>query len=310
VAILVEVRNFVDEYADLNAQETAYEVGLPEVINRAITVGGLVRGSARERTSRRRAISELVLSSVRPDGPLEPGGRLVTTDLYAHTETTEKSAISFRLGMAFAAVAASRILQTKILAHAEKRASGAGRRADLVGLDRFCRLHVVEAKCRTYGVTSKVREDAKEQALASAAALRGLGSSVATASTCITDLSSGGIRVLLEDPPVPRNPNWSGFDSPGFVYAYYAPVRELLEVHGPELSGRAEIDGFATGAWLSQDGVWMGLADVVLQHLADGAALELLGLDLPEGDATRFASVSSDGHVILLGGRALDSTTG
>jgi hypothetical protein len=201
VAIEVEVQDFVGAYAGLNAAPTTYGVGLPEVINKAITVGGLVRGSSKQRTYRRQAISQLVLSSVRAAGPAVPAADLVVTELYNNTEMSEKTGISYRLGMAFAAVVAGRVLRTRLLKHIPFHGQARDRRADLIGLDRRRRLHLVEAKCRTYGITSTVRREAKDQASSTRAALLASGEMIETASACLTDLSAGGSRFVFRTRP-------------------------------------------------------------------------------------------------------------
>jgi hypothetical protein len=96
---------------------------MAEVVNKAITVGGLVRGSPLERSRRRSGIVNTVLSSVRAVGPPATTSPLAVTGLYASTETTEKAGISFRLGMALAAAVASRVLGIKVLKHVNSRSA-------------------------------------------------------------------------------------------------------------------------------------------------------------------------------------------
>ena len=113
MAIEVEVRGFTGIYASLNAAASSHPVGMAELVNKAITVGGLVHGSPLERSRRRSGIVNIVLSSVRAAGAPSASSALAVTGLYASTETTEKAGISFRLGMALAAVVGSRVLGTR-----------------------------------------------------------------------------------------------------------------------------------------------------------------------------------------------------
>lgn len=306
MALRIEVAGFTGSYAGLNAASIDYPVGMAELVNRALTVGGWVVGSAAERTRRRSSISNMVLSSVRAAGPPVVASPLAVTNLYVHTETTEKTGISFRLGMAFAAVAASRILDVAGLQHvAVPGVVMNGRRADLLGLDSTKGCHVVEAKARSYGFGVAVVEDAKEQAKATTAQLAGVGQATTTASASVTDLSTCPITVLLEDPPV----EFGDVNDPDedrearFVHEFYAPVRDLLEVRPPEPSGYEEVDNVATGSWMPGADVRVGLRDDVAQRLADGENVLRSAVEtLAQGDVTNPWLVSStpDGHVVVL----------
>jgi hypothetical protein len=45
MAVRIEVRNFSGSYAPVNAPPADYPVGMAELVNKAITVGGLPRNS-------------------------------------------------------------------------------------------------------------------------------------------------------------------------------------------------------------------------------------------------------------------------
>lgn len=310
MAIDIEVSGFTGGYAALNAPAVSYPVGMAEVVNRCVTVGGPVVGSARHRTYRRSAIANTVLSAIRPQGPPSVASPLEVTPLFVNTETTEKTGMSFRLGMGFAAIAASRVLKTPALEHvAVPGVPVNGRRADLIGLDKLKATHVVEAKARSHGVTQAVLLDGKQQAQATANALILAGTAVATASVAVTDLSVSPIHIYIEDPPV----DFSGQDDEegrreqerALAENYYRAVEDLLEVKPAERSGFDEVDAAATGAWMPGSNVWLGLRNDVRSELATAT------LDLREERATIPASdpwlMSStpDGHVVVLGPRAV-----
>jgi hypothetical protein len=84
-------------------------------------------------------------------------------------------------------------------------------------------------------------------------------------------------------------------------------VPELLEVRGPQPSGQDEVDHLAIGSWLSDAEVWLGLVRDVLQLAPQGSivleSLDELALML---DEDRLVSATSDGHVVVLGPRAVD----
>lgn len=310
MALRIQVAGFMGPHTGLNASPVDYPVGMSELMNRALTVGGWVVGSAAERTRRRSSISNMVLSSVRAAGPPVLASPLGVTNLYVYTETTEKTGISFRLGMAFAAVAASRILGVAGLNHvAVPGVVMNGRRADLLGFDALGGRHVVEAKARSYGFGPPVVADAKAQATATTAQLANMGLATTTASASVTDLSNCPISVLLEDPPI----EFGDVDEPDedrearLVRAFYAPVRDLLEVRPPEPSGLDEVDDVATGSWMPGADVWLGLRDDAAQRLAEGENVLRRGVEtLEQGDVTNPWLVSStpDGHVVVLGSTA------
>lgn len=309
MAIEVEVRGFTGIYASLNAAASSHPVGMAELVNKAITVGGLVHGSPLERSRRRSGIVNIVLSSVRAAGAPSASSALAVTGLYASTETTEKAGISFRLGMALAAVVGGRVLGTSVLKHVNARSGGRGRRADLVGLDASRARHVVEAKARTYGLDREVRDDAKRQAAETRARLAAGGTAIATTSASLADLSRSPIFVLFEDPPPAEAEGpLKRFDEDDFLRDYYSPVPDLISAVGVQPSGYDRIDDAAIGAWLPGADTWLGLTREVYQRLQIGE--DPLGdpsngaQETPLGDDW-LTSVTSDGHVLVLGPRAL-----
>jgi hypothetical protein len=300
MSIDIRTQGFTGRYAALNSPAGPYPVTLPELINRAITVGGLVDGSPRERSLRRSAIASTVLSSVEE----QPTGALAMTALYKHTEATEKAGISFRLGMAFAAVAASRVLGITVLRHIDRGRGGAGRRADLLGFDKQRRWHVVEAKCRTHGVTEALLADAKVQARASADRLAAAGRPVATVCAALADLSQPRIGVLIADPPLRRRDGSRGFSEDVFLRRYYSPVLDLLRLRSAESSGDRRVDRVAIGAWLPGAPAWIGVTRAVYKLISETRPLRASGvLGAVRGPAETQSSLISfaiDGHVLVL----------
>jgi hypothetical protein len=115
---------------------------------RAITVGGWVDGTLKERTLRRAGMGALVRSAVRVGDPNVSAPSLVATRLYTNIEPSEKGAITFRLGMAFAATLASRVLGVNKTLHLP----GMGSRGDLYGRDNLIWTSVCQV-----GVGNRVR---------------------------------------------------------------------------------------------------------------------------------------------------------
>lgn len=289
-----------------------YPVELPELVNKAITVGGVVHGSPYERSLRRSSIASMVLSSVR----MKPQGRaLATTGLYDRAETTEKTGISFRLGMAFAAVIAGRILGVPQMMHVSSRAGGKGRRADLMGSDRSRGWHVLEAKSRTYDIGVKAMRDllsdAKAQSSVTANDLSG-NRSVATFCVSLAQLWRSPIRVILKDPP-PDDDRWDlVFSDEAFFTEYYSPVVDLLDVRDAEPSGVSSVDDDAVGAWLPGGGVWLGISAPLLaiaRRQGWVEAAELAGsADFPRTEDGRVHG-SPDGHTVVVSADLLTERT-
>jgi len=311
VTVTIEVSAFTGPYAGKNAPPTSYPIGLPELLNRAITVGGFVVGSAAHRTMRRGAIGALVRSSVHVIGA--PPALSVTL-LYERTESSEKAGITFRLGMAFAAIAASRILGVPALTHVG--VLGGGRRADLVGADALNQTHIVEAKARAHGFSTTEEAHAKAQATNTAANLLLTGTTAATASTCLTDLSNSPLAVKLTDPPgsedEPRR-----LDRPELLREYYSVVPELLSMKDREPSGIPVVDDHVDGAWLPGGDIWIGLERPLLETgrttqrwdrvMESAMADERLsrendrdGQHADDEDLARRSFTASDGHTVVL----------
>ena len=303
MAIQITVTGFTGAYAHHNCAQMTHPVGMSELVHRAITVGGIGRGSPLAKSYRRSSIANLVLCAVNAAGPQTPSTNLQTTTLYRSMETSEKSGASFRLGMALASIAASRVLDLPALTHgAATGISGSGRRADLFGIDKFGAYHVVEAKARSHGMPYQVLTDGKNQALTTQ--IHHLPSA-ATASVSASDLSGVPISVHLHDPPIDGD-DPKPVDEAAIRRVFYSPVVELLEVRPPAPSGWAAVDQVATGAWLPGSTVWIGLRDTTRAALQEPDPPKLLRGDEPlQVKPTNIdpwlVSESADGHIVVLG---------
>lgn len=299
IAVTVQIANFAGPFAGLNAPPANYPVLIPELVMRAITVGGRVDGTRVERTLRRASIGALVRSAVREGDATIPAPALVATRLYTNIEPSEKGAITFRLGMGFAAILASRVLSVNKTLHLP----GVGRRGDLYGRDTLGGWHVIEAKARTAPVPATVQAQAKAQAAALVPTVGGVPLLVRTDSASLADLSPQQQFTLLLDDPPPSDPGASrpvSVDEERFVPEYYSPVPDLVEITGPEPSGDTDIDEYAEGAWMPGGGIWLGLARGIPRRATRWQ-------DVPD-TRDSFASerdpslvhIGDDGHVIVL----------
>ena len=308
MAIALNVEGFGGRWALRNASRFPLAINTVDVVRAALTVGGPVGGSAWHRSLRRAAIAGEVLAALVGAGRAAP---LFTSSLYRGLETTEKSGVSYRLGMAFAAIAAEHVLDVPLLEHLNRTnstlAPGSQRRADLYGIDRAGNTHVVEAKSRTYGFTAADVNYAKEQALnVKIVRPRGRAVTPSTRSASLADLSTAPISVLLSDPEGETETDVTYVVDPArLIQVHYSAVPDLLEIQGEaQPPPAAEVEADVIGAFLPGTDVWLGVHKALLEPtLTSWRAYfrnrEPSGLDA-DGDDERV-SRGRDGHVLQVG---------
>ncbi|MDQ3725390.1 MAG: hypothetical protein M3335_05810 [Actinomycetota bacterium] len=281
-------------------------INIADVVRTAATVGGPVQGTALDKSMRRAGIMAITHSAL---VGFRRNQSLQTTQLYQELETTEKSGVSFRLGMAFAVIACEHVLGVKLLEHLNRAnsllATGSQRRADLFGIGHSGECHVVEAKSRTYGLSKEAVDRAKEQALNIKAVLRNGNALIPdTRSASIADLSRSPISIFLIDPE-PRQPPKASFeiDLEQFIADHYSVVPDLLEIYGEPQAPPENLPMDAIGAYLPGTNFWLGIDPSLIERssltwqerLEQREALPLDVAKSPE------LSVGTDGHVLHLG---------
>jgi hypothetical protein len=308
VAIVVRVRAFPPPFAGLNTPGAKLPVTTVDLARAAVTVGGPVSGTAWRRTQRRVAIIATVHAALAEKRGTHP---MRTSTLYQRLETTEKSGVSFRLGMAFAAVVAERVLAITMLEHLNHSnsllfPSGGKRRADLFGLDAAGGCHVIEAKSRTHGHDQALVKYAKSQAANIAVVDVKTGRyNPLTRSASIVDLSRSPAQVLLEDPPEEAPPETPyRIDTDQVIASHYSAVPDLVELRGNPQDPPTRIDADIIGAYLPGTDVWLGVKRSLYGESSipwrervrgDAAAGKLIAT---EGDTV---SIGRDGHVLQMG---------
>src|ERR1700743_3444071 len=135
MAIRIKAEGFKTPFARVNTAKRIIEVDAIDVARAAATVGGPVEGTPWACSERVAGIVHTVLAALSAEGR---GDRLVPSSLFVDLESTEKGGVSFRLGMAMAAVVAEELLDIYMLEHLNARNStvapkGGQRRADLFG---------------------------------------------------------------------------------------------------------------------------------------------------------------------------------
>lgn len=308
MAIVVRVEGFPAPFEGVNTREERLSVTTADVARAAVTVGGPVKGTAWRRTQRRVGLIATVLAALAEKRGTHP---IRTSTLYARLETTEKSGVSFRLGMAFAAVVAEQILAIKMLEHLNHSnsavfPSGGKRRADLFGLDRHDDCHVIEAKSRTHGPDQALVNNAKSQAANIEVVDVNSGRfTPKTRSAAVADLSRSPVQVLLVDPPKEAAIDKPyRIDTDQVIAHHYSVVPDLVELRGDPQDPPKNIDADVVGAYLPGTDLWLGVKRSLFGESripwrtriqSDDATLEMMDIE----DDT--ISIGRDGHVLQLG---------
>lgn len=308
MAIVVQVKAFPPPLAGINTGGATLPVTTADLARAAVTVGGPVLGTAWRRTQRRAAVVATVHAALAEKRATHP---VRTSTLYERLETTEKSGVSFRLGMAFAAVVAEQVLAITMLEHLNHSNSilypgGGKRRADLFGLDAAGECHVIEAKSRTHGHDRALVRYAKSQAAnIEVVDVKSGRYTPLTRSAAVTDLSRSPIHVLLEDPPeeAPAEIPYR-IDTDQLIAYHYSVVPDLVELRGDPQDPPTPIDADVIGAYLPGTDVWLGVKRSLFGES------RISWRERIEGDATASertstgsdkVSVGRDGHVLQMG---------
>lgn len=235
-------------------------------------------------------------------------GTIQRTVAHEWLDRSEKSAISYFLGLTFAKLMATRLLGVHWAMHLDVYAeylqatvttSDRRRRPDLVGRDASGRWCVLEAKGRTGRATTKTIQDAKEQTRF-VRTIRGVEPHLRVAS--ITHFVNETLRVHLEDP---NGADQESFDldisETQFMRDYYRPFSDLVGQRRAELEA---IDGQEVrvvdvpGADL-RIGLSEEIRDMVTE---DPSRRELLVREVVrKADESRRRLLGSDGIFVELG---------
>lgn len=167
-------------------------------------------------------------------------GEFTKTDAYKSLDPSEKSAISYFLGLSFAKWAAQELLETPWLIHLDRFSDApivlkGNRRPDLIGMNKSGKWGVFEAKGRTNKIKPELILKAKQQTQM----LRTIDSCdpwVRVAS--IVHFSDDRLELHLEDPePNESHPDAVDLDIPDiedrFLKYYYEPFLSLIENNHP-----------------------------------------------------------------------------
>jgi len=164
-------------------------------------------------------------------------GRLTKSPAYEALDPSEKGSISYYLGLIFAKLFASRILDTPWLLHfdvygGEHDALLAGaEKPDLIGRNASDHWIVYEAKGRTGGLLRSVLEEAKDQARE----ITTIGGEQPTLRIgSLVCFRSDGLHLFVEDPPSSkRRPSRNvELSEQKFRASYYSRLNAALDIRG------------------------------------------------------------------------------
>jgi hypothetical protein len=243
----------------------------------------------------------LIYAHLREDG----AGRIGRSSLYLDLDRSEKTSVSYYLGMTMTKIAVSRLLGVPWLMHVDRYAHqwgvtfGGGRtRPDLIGPNSRWQWIVAEGKGRTGGRDGEALQKMAQQkravrTIAGRPPLVSLG--------CLSYFNGGRLALAIVDPDdEDMEPIDYTVDRDLFIVAYYRPITALLEQFP---SADAELTGQQSVALPEVDAV-IGL-DTNLYQLVTEAAASPSGLAVAVADylARRPSTgdLQNDGVSVSLG---------
>lgn len=298
-----EATDFPPEYQVLRESPPLFEATWPEIVHAAVTVGR--RGWRDVAKHGSHSVFEMVYRAFMVYANLAGamGGGLYKTAANEGLDPSEKSAISYFLGLTFTKLVVGRLLDVHWVMHLDVyaqylqavAAAGAGaRRPDMVGRDATGRWHVFEAKGRTNAATVEVLESAKEQARA-LGTIRGVAPHLCVAS--VTHFRRGGLEVCLADPEVDGESIDLDISEIQFARDYYEPFVTLLDQNPTEAR---KVDGRSIRlVEITCADIKIGLDEETLAQIEAGRAAKALTWER-ESEAPEW-TLGKDGVFVELG---------
>lgn len=228
---------FSGSFAPINTNNGEIQVTWAQIVWAAITAGKAAGDeyaygiySALERLHRASMMRAYLLEA--------SSGFLRRTMPYQASDPSEKTSISFYLGMTLAKLFAEvvfgvpRVLHFAIYAQNYQIVAGQGEsRPDLIGLSNGGDWYVLEAKGRSNGFDAGALATAKEQA-EQIISIDNLAPVCSIA--CQAYFSSSGLSFRMDDPPPKRNgrSRTIKISRSDFIHAYDDPIRRVIELRG------------------------------------------------------------------------------
>ncbi len=286
--------NFSGAFTQLNGNEQI-NITWAQLVWAAITVGKSAGDeyaygfhSTLERLNR----ASMMWAYLREDD----SGHLRQTNPYEMSDPSEKTSISFYLGMALAKLFAEvlfgvpRMLHLAVYGQNYQIAAGQGAsRPDLIGLSSNGEWFVFEAKGRSNGFDGQALATAKDQAeqiisIDNVAPLCRIASQ--------SFFSTNGLRFRMDDPRRSRSNRSRSFNitRTDFEHTYYSPLRAIIESRG--LTAQLAVArGRFRGTLIKELDCWIALVE------AEGSLADQSEPDFPF--STEY--LGNDGVLVRLG---------
>lgn len=225
-SINLEVSKFVGVYQHLNGVSTI-RFNTLDLVRCSISIGYSSWKNVLFRN--KRSYMESLYNSI---GTLaytkSENGNLAFAQNFYILDQSEKSPITYRMGMTITKLVAERVLHIPWLLHIDKLVeqgivsitSGSKERGDLAGLDNTNKWHVLESKGRSYKPSQTEIQHGKNQA----GRITAINNIVpATKSVCISYLQNSSTYTQLIDPPNGNDdqPTSWEIDRSNFILFYY-----------------------------------------------------------------------------------------
>ena len=304
--VYYEARDFPAEYERLANTAPFLDATWPDIVHAAVTVGRRSwRDVVRYGT---RSVFEMIYRAFMVYANLAGAvsGGICKTAANDGLDPSEKSAVSYFLGLTFAKLVAERLLDVHWVMHLDVYAhnlqpisvgEGGARRPDLVGRDAAGRWHVFEAKGRTNAMTNSVLKSAKDQSRA-LGMIGGVAPHLCVAS--ITHFRRSGLEVCLADPPEIDGESLDlNVSETQFLGDYYKPFVTLVDENETKV---VRVDGRTVRVVdVACADIRIGLDEETLALARDGGAVRALSREAAHVEASQQWTLGRDGVFVELG---------
>jgi hypothetical protein len=256
--------NFSGAFAQLNTNKTELTVAWAQLVWAAITVGKAAGDqyaygiySTLEGLHRASMIRAYLMQTA--------SGHIARTMPYQLSDPSEKTSISFYLGMTLAKLFAELLFDVPRMLHFaiyaqnyQVQAAPGESRPDLIGLSNSGEWFVFEAKGRSNNFDPDALGTAKEQA----EQIQSIDNLTPACSVACQAYFTSALSFRMDDPP-PRNSDRSRtieISQPDFRHAYDGPIRKVIELRGvnaPLSYGNRRF----RGASVEEADLWIGVLE-------------------------------------------------
>jgi hypothetical protein len=241
-------------------------------------------------------------------------GKLTQSDAYRNLDPSEKSAISYFIGLTSAKLLAQKLFRVNWLMHLDvyqdllRPVITNGRsRPDLVGFDIAGRWFTFEAKGRTHGADSRTRETAKGQ-VNQLASINGLPLTLGVG--MVSYFNSGDkLEVYLKDPPIEKGLD---LEIPGgrLLSDYYRLFVDLINSDYGQRESRTLRNRRYVVKYIAEIDSFIGMDEELYRHAQgdlEKGTLEQIVRSLPkdseEPENSTGVFAGEDGIFVALGER-------